>query len=224
MPSPLSVLALASMLGARHALEPDHLAAVSSIVTAHKNAKSGASVGAAWGLGHTLSLFIVGAALSVLHTQLPARLGAAFELIVATMLVVLGGRSVLRAASISAEGAVHLHSHGPLKHYHRGPPSHLHIHRRSFARLPFVVGLMHGLAGSGALTVLAMGNLRSIKLQIVYMILFGLGSIAGMTLLSGLAGVPLATISRRPVWSRGLNYLTGTFSIILGTVWGWNAL
>jgi hypothetical protein len=162
-------------LGVRHAFEPDHLAAVSTLVAERPGARRGLFLGAAWGVGHTLALFVVATVLALLEVRLPARLADAFELLVAAMLVTLGVRAVVvgvRAQRADAKPA-------------------LRFGRRSLA-----IGIVHGLAGSGALTALVLANLSSTGARLGYVALFGLGSIIGMALLSSFAGWPLERLQR----------------------------
>ena len=157
--------ALGSLLGMRHALEPDHLTAVSTLMTSVPGERSGiraAMLGATWGLGHTLSLVVVGAVLVVLRAEMPARVADLFELFVAIMLVGLGVRAIVVAVRQGPIGPAHTHHHGPLVHNHAGAAPHVHVRLRGFrfggqvewtlATRPLVVGAIHGLAGSGALT------------------------------------------------------------------------
>src|SRR5437764_12773845 len=118
--------ALGTLFGMRHALEPDHLTAVSTLVTGERSSMRAAMLGASWGLGHTLSLVVVGAVLLVLRAEMPARVADIFELFVAIMLIVLG----IRAMSVTAT-------------------PHAHMGRWTMARRPLLVGAVHGLAGSG---------------------------------------------------------------------------
>ncbi len=199
---------LGLLLGVRHALEPDHLTAVSTLMTEGRGARRGAVLGAFWGLGHTLSLFAVGVALAGLQAELPSPLADAFELAVAVMLVVLGARNLRRAV----HGAG-LHAHGGRLHVHAGGSV--------LARRSLVVGLVHGLAGSGALTALVVSRLPTAGARLLYILLFGLGSAAGMALVSAIAGWPLERLRTSARADRGLAALTGGLSSLLGIAWAW---
>ncbi|HEV3139078.1 MAG TPA: hypothetical protein VGY57_01110, partial [Vicinamibacterales bacterium] len=129
---------LGSLLGMRHALEPDHLTAVSTLVGEGHNARRAALLGVCWGVGHTLTLILVGAALIVLRAEMPAVASDVFELCVALMLIGLGARAILIAARQGPTGPVHVHAHGGHVHAHRGVPAHVHIGTWTLARRPLL--------------------------------------------------------------------------------------
>jgi high-affinity nickel permease len=190
--------ALGSLLGMRHALEPDHLTAVSTLVTGERSSMRAALLGASWGVGHTLSLVVVGAALVLLRAEMPARVADLFELVVAIMLVALGIRAI-----------------------YSGRRPHVHAHDWKMARRPLLVGAVHGLAGSGALTALVLATLSSTTARITYMALFGIGSTVGMALLTSALGWPLARMSGNRQTLRALSVAVGCVSIALGLFWGY---
>jgi len=213
--------ALGTLLGMRHALEPDHLTAVSTLVTGERSSIRAAMLGASWGLGHTLSLVVVGTVLVVLRAEMPARVADLFELFVAIMLVALGIRAIVIAVREGRIGPAHTHHHGHIVHRHAGAAPHVHVGRWTLARRPLLVGAVHGLAGSGALTALVLATLTSTAARITYMSLFGLGSTAGMAILSGLLGWPLARIGANRSAVRALSIAVGCLSIGLGVFWGY---
>jgi hypothetical protein len=212
---------LGSLLGMRHALEPDHLAAVSTLVTGERNSVKAALLGACWGLGHTTALILVGTVLVVMRAELPVRVGDAFEFGVALMLIGLGLRAIYLAARDGSSGPAHLHRHGGTAHVHTGVPAHIHIGTWTLARRPLLVGAVHGLAGSGALTALVLTTLPSTAARLTYMIVFGLGSTLGMAALSGLLGWPLARAGQNPRLARALSLAVGCTSTVLGIAWGY---
>jgi hypothetical protein len=212
---------LGSLLGMRHALEPDHLAAVSTLVTRERSGYKAALVGACWGVGHTLSLLVVGVALIVLRAEMSARVSDAFELCVAVMLVALGWRAIRQAARQGPAGPAHVHHHGRVVHAHAGVPAHVHVGRWTLARRPLLVGAVHGLAGSGALTALVLTTLPTTSARITYISLFGLGSTVGMAALSGMLGWPLARLGTNQAFARGMSLVVGCLSIGLGIGWGY---
>jgi hypothetical protein len=205
--------------GMRHALEPDHLAAVSTLVAERRSARSAASYAVAWGLGHAMVLLAFGGALLVVQAHLPERVAACFELVVAAMLVVLGARA-LRRAFVHGRGEPVEHAHRQGAHAHAGPAEHEHVRGFTLARRPLVVGCIHGLAGSGALAALVMPQMKSVAMGLLYMTVYGGGAALGMAMLAGVVGVPLARLVRT---RRGVPVLlgtTGALSLLLGVAWG----
>ena len=212
---------LGSLLGMRHALEPDHVAAVSTLVTGERSGVKAAWLGACWGVGHTLTLIVAGAVLVLLRAEMPAVASDAFEFAVALMLVGLGVRAIYHAVRQGPSGPAHLHHHGRLVHVHPGVPAHVHIGTWTLARRPLLVGAVHGLAGSGALTALVLTTLPSTAARLSYLALFGFGSTVGMAALSGLLGWPLARVGRHHALARGVSMAVGCISTGLGLVWGY---
>jgi hypothetical protein len=215
---------LGTLLGMRHALEPDHLAAVSTLVTGERSKFKAALLGACWGLGHTFTLLVVGAVLVILRADMPARLADAFEFCVALMLIGLGLRAIVLAARQGPAGPAHVHHHGHVVHRHAGAPAHVHIGTWTLARRPLLVGAIHGLAGSGALTALVLATLPSTAARLTYMAVFGLGSTLGMAMLSGLLGWPLARLGSHRGVLRAVSLAVGLVSTVLGVVWGYPLL
>ena len=215
---------LGTLLGMRHALEPDHLAAVSTLVTGERSKFKAALLGACWGLGHTFTLLVVGVVLVILRADMPARLADAFEFCVALMLIGLGLRAIVLAARQGPAGPAHVHHHGHVVHRHAGAPAHVHIGTWTLARRPLLVGAVHGLAGSGALTALVLATLPSTAARLTYMAVFGLGSTLGMAMLSGLLGWPLARLGSHRGVLRAVSLAVGLVSTVLGIAWGYPLL
>lgn len=215
---------LGMLLGMRHALEPDHLAAVSTLLTSVKaqpaRRGAGAVLGAVWGLGHTLALLAVGGGLALAHAQMPARLADGFELLVAVLLLWLGLRALVVSLREGGRGPYTAHEHDGTRHAHHGPAHHVHLGRLTLASRPLLVGLLHGLAGSGAMTALVLANLPSATARLLYITLFGLGSVLGMALLSGLLGFWMSRLLRRPLVLRAVSAVTGAGSAAYGVYWG----
>ena len=213
-----------SLLGMRHALEPDHLAAVSTLVSHERSGWKAAWLGVCWGAGHSLALLVAGAVLLVLRAEMPQAAATFFELAVAVMLVVLGARAVARAAREGAAGPSLLHRHGWFVHKHAVGAPHLHIGHWTLARRPLLIGAIHGLAGSGALTALVLTTLPTNAARLSYVLLFGLGSTVGMAILSGLLGWPLARLGAHHAVARAITLIVGAVSMTLGVVWGYRLL
>lgn len=220
LPLPLAATALGLAIGLRHAFEPDHLMAVATLVPDSPGSRAALRLGASWGIGHTLALLTIGATLIAARQSMPDGLAGAFELVVATMIFAMGVRAIVSAWRMSGDGLDGPHAHGDVHHSHAVPLAHLHVGPWTVATRPLLVGLAHGLAGSGALTAMAMASLPSWPEQMAFMLLFGLGSTVGMAAVSGLAGWPLArlALSRRVL--AGVSAATGVAAMLFSVVWG----
>ena len=206
--SVLAVLSIGLVFGLKHATEVDHVVAVSTIVSQHRNVFHSALVGGLWGIGHTVSLLVIAVVVLSLRVAIPERVSGWLELGVAIMIICLGISALRRALRKSGEVHVHQHSHNGLSHTHvhfheeetrHEPVSHSQ-HSHAVSRLgwkPVLIGLMHGLAGSGALTLLVLTQISSSWTGFLYVATFGLGSIIGMLVMSGIIGLPFALASRR---------------------------
>jgi ABC-type nickel/cobalt efflux system permease component RcnA len=222
-----ALLALGLIFGLKHATEVDHVVAVSAIVSEHRNVWRSALVGALWGAGHTASLVVVGVLVLVFRVAIPTPVAKWLEFAVALMIVGLGVLAVLRVLRTRAQVHLHRHSHDGQSHVHvhfheqktaHGGDSPAHSHSVSRIGLkPLLVGAMHGLAGSAALTVLVLTQIQSVPLGLLYLALFGIGSTFGMLLMSGLIGLPFALSARRlSSFNYGLQTMAGGLSIAFG--------
>jgi hypothetical protein len=224
---PLELLAgswLGSLVGMRHALEPDHLAAVTTLISRERSGYRAALLGVSWGVGHTCSLVIVAGLLMLVRAEMPVWADEAFEFVVAVMLVGLGLRAIQQAVQQGADGPVRVHRHGRIVHQHPAGVAHVHVGHWTLARRPLVVGAVHGLAGSGALTALVLATLPSPATQVAYVALFGIGSTVSMAALSGLLGWPLARLGHHQGLTRFVSFAVGSISTGLGLVWGYPAV
>ena len=220
-----SVLLLGFLIGLRHALEADHIAAVASLTTRSKNLRAVARLAIAWGLGHTLTLFAVGSIVIGLDMAMPELIARYLELGVGIMLVWLGYdvlRRLIRErihfhAHRHAGGMTHFHAHSHAgKGAHRSLP-HDHSHPKMHSRA-FIVGLVHGMAGSAALILMTLGQLDSLWPAFLYMALFGLGTMIGMAVLSVVISLPLMRLSRSLTWAHNaLHATTGTATVGFGS-------
>jgi|CXWL01.1.fsa_nt_gi high-affinity nickel-transport protein len=223
MTAALAAAFLGLTLGARHAFEPDHLAAVSTLAAEKEGARAGLWLGALWGLGHSLSLLLVAGTLALLQVEMPAKLALCFEIAVALMVIGLGLNALRRAVREGPFGATTTHRHGGTLHTHAAVKEHLHLGKWTLASRPLWVGLMHGLAGSGALVALVPLALSSVGEKLLYIATFGAGSILGMAVLTGLVGAPLAWLSRTPRLASAVLAMAGVFAVGTGLVWGWHS-
>ncbi len=221
MPSLLMGWLFGLAQGMRHAFEPDHIAAVSTMVAEQQSARASMFFAAMWGIGHALMLLAVGGVFFVLRQQMPEGLAQGFELVVAGMLIALGVRALRQAVRAGRTGSPVLHRHGAHAHVHGAEERHVHVGRWTLARRPLLIGVVHGLAGSGALTALVAASFESAVAGIVFMALYGAGAAVGMAVLAGFAGVPLASVMRTRYGAASLLGVTGAFSLVLGFVWAW---
>jgi hypothetical protein len=201
-----TILGLGFMLGLRHATDADHVVAVSTIVSRSRTLRSAVLIGMLWGLGHTVTILVVGGAIVVFNLVVPPSMETALELCVATMLIVLGGINLYgavfdrhkHAASAGAEGS-------------RG--------ERPMSLRPLFVGIVHGLAGSAAIALLVLTTIQDVVRALLYLGVFGGGTIAGMALLTLVVVVPVAAASRRYVAiDRYLAGVTGAASFAFGAM------
>lgn len=222
MPSLLPAL-LGLTFGLRHAFEPDHLVAVSTLSAEQRTARGALGIGLSWGLGHALTLFLFGGALSLFEVKLAPRAESALELAVAVVIVGLGVRAIMKAYAEGRAGPVALHAHGEQAHAHPARGAHLHLFggALTLATRPLLVGALHGLAGSGALATLVLLELDGFGARLLYLSLFGLGATVSMGVLTALAGVPLAKLVKA---RRAVLGLSGAVSVCVGLAWGALAL
>jgi len=203
------VLTLGFFLGMRHATDADHVVAVSTIVSRGRTLLAAAPIGVLWGIGHTLTILLVGGIIVVFGIVIPPHLGLGMELSVAIMLVLLGAvnvRSVLRGTAEAPHA--HRHDEGATAQTGRG---------RSLR--PLLVGIVHGLAGSAAVALLVLGAIRDALWAVGYLLVFGVGTIAGMLLIATAIAVPIATAARRfERLHRTLVVATGLASVVFGLV------
>ena len=225
-PNLLAISGIGLLLGFRHAFEPDHLAAVSTLAT-RPGARlwSAARLGLVWGIGHTATVGVVVAVILVLGLELPPRLWPAAELLVAALLVLLGSVVIWRYAR--GHWHMHAHSHAGAAephvhlHSHAHEMGHVHSHARPDARRSLGFGIAHGLAGSGAIAALLVAAAPDTASRLMYFATFGGGTILGMLLVSltlGLA-VRVAT-AKRARWATMLHVASATASVVVGIVLG----
>lgn len=201
----LTLLGFGLLFGLKHATEVDHVVAVSTIASQQRNVLRSALVGVLWGAGHTASLLIVGVVVLSLRIAIPESVSAWMEFGVALMIIGLGAAALWRALRKRSDLHVHEHSHDGMSHVHihfhesetRHEAERKHSHAVSVVGVkPVFIGMMHGLAGSGALTLLVLTQIGSAWVGFLYLAIFGVGSIFGMLLMSGLIGLPFALTSR----------------------------
>jgi high-affinity nickel permease len=224
--STISLLVFGFGLGLKHAIEADHIAAVSTIVGERKSLWSASLVGGLWGLGHTFSLLVAGVVVIFLHVQISERMEQILEFGVALMLIMLG-IDTLRKLIYGRQIHLHTHHHGNYihthPHLHDESTAHTHQdsnsthHNLTLSARPLIVGMIHGLAGSGALMLLVLSTISSPAVGLTYISVFGVGSISGMILMSMLVSLPIQLTAKRfahtELIMRGL---AGLFSLCFG--------
>lgn len=218
----ISFIALGFILGLKHAVEADHLAAVSTIASERRSLLSSSLVGALWGLGHTISLLIAGIAVILLHFQISERTSQTLELCVGVMLVGLGVNALWKVAR-GGHLHLHMHEHGGHRHAHphiheqaREDEPHTH-HGLRFGARPLLIGMVHGLAGSAALMLVVLATISSSLVGLLYIAVFGIGSIGGMMVMSTLVALPARfTMNRFTRVNFALRGLAGLFSLSFG--------
>ena len=225
----LAILSLGFFLGMRHATDPDHVIAVTTIITRQRSIPGAAAIGAVWGLGHTLTILAVGSGIILGGWVIPPRLGLSMEWTVGLMLVLLGLLNLRGIIPRSTHVHSHPHEHGDYVHTHvhgHEPEAHSHASDatplgwldRHFGALgayryvrPLVVGIVHGLAGSAAVALLVLTTIHDPGLAVFYLLIFGLGTIVGMMLMTMVISLPFGWVS-----PRGLRVASGAISLAFG--------
>jgi len=244
--SGLAILTIGFFLGMRHATDPDHVIAVSTIVSRERSIAKAGLIGILWGCGHTLTIVAVGAAIILFGLAIPARVGLTMEFSVGLMLILLGVLNLTGAMKwiseklspahphVTGEHA-HLHEHGSHAHFHwhshalaadhhgnsltaprwlRGPFERLGLFH---ALRPLFVGIVHGLAGSAAVALLVLSTIRDPKWAVLYLLIFGVGTIAGMMLITVALALPFSFAGSRFAWlNRGFVTGSGLLSLSFG--------
>jgi high-affinity nickel permease len=240
----LSIIALGFFLGMRHATDPDHVIAVTTIVSRQRSIRHAAVIGVLWGVGHTITILAVGSAIILFGLVIPPRVGLTMEFSVGLMLILLGVLNLSgmmrwiteTLTPIQLGQHAHPHGHGDYVHSHShghgGPEKHGHAEDatpvgwmdRTFGRLgiyqvlrPLAVGIVHGLAGSAAVALLVLTTIRVASWAVFYLLVFGLGTVAGMMLITAAIAVPFKfSETRFARLNRGLGFASGIISLGFG--------
>lgn len=239
----ISIIVLGFFAGMRHATDPDHVIAVTTIVCRQRSIRHAAFIGVLWGVGHTIMILIVGSAIILFGVVIPKRVGLAMELSVGLMLILLGVLNLsgilrrITEAVTPFRQAIHPHAHEHGKcidshshshsllgdrHTAEGMPVHWMV--RTFGGLglyqvmrPLIVGTVHGLAGSAAVALLLLTTIRVPLWAIVYLFIFGIGTVAGMMLITAAIAAPFTISENRFVrFNRGMGLVSGLASVVFG--------
>jgi high-affinity nickel permease len=246
MMSGLAILAIGFVLGMRHATDPDHVIAVSTIVSRERSILKAGLIGILWGVGHTVTILVVGAGIILFDLAIPTRVGLTMEFSVGLMLILLGVLNLTGAMAWISEkfSPAHPRVTGDHAHFHEhGSQVHLHWHSHSpekehhgesltppkwmggastqlgwFHTLrPLFVGLVHGLAGSAAVALLVLSTIREPKWAVLYLLIFGVGTIAGMMLITAAISLPFTFAGYKFAWlNKGLILGSGVLSLGFG--------
>lgn len=229
-----SILTFGFLLGMRHATDPDHVIAVTTIVSRERSLARSAWIGAFWGMGHTLTILLVGAAIILFNLVIPPRLGLGMELAVGFMLIALGAVNVLSIARPRPAPPLRHEADAPHRHSHlhskaAGEDAHAAHHMpleymdRSFGQVrlyqyirPLAIGVVHGLAGSAAVALLVLTTIRDPYWGVGYLFVFGVGTIAGMMLITMSLASTFHFVGRSRRFSRGLAAASGVLSLAFG--------
>jgi ABC-type nickel/cobalt efflux system permease component RcnA len=221
--APTGILLLGLVTGLRHSIEADHVAAVLSVVASdHKNIKRASMLGAIWGLGHTTSLFIAGLLVLLLSVNISETVSNRLEFVVGIMLLFLGVTTITGWSigkffkGLRDQKSSHKHIH----HHHQGKVvhSHGHVHdaEHGHGHKSLIVGMVHGMAGSGALLLIVLSTINSIPLGLAYIAIFGAGSIGGMVGISTLIGIPFVKLANSAKVSLLLRYAAAITTLAIG--------
>ena len=210
-PTIFGVLSLGFLLGLKHAFDPDHVVAVSTISSQTRNVRTASFCGISWGLGHTSTLLLTGFILLFFRLSISEKLALSFEFLIGLILILLGADS-FRNFFLNKHS--HDHAHGAIvhrhAHYHMKERSHDHIHKS------FFIGIIHGFAGSAAFMFFILSAIGSLPAGLFFILIFGIGSILGMLLISTIIGLPFLFTRKFTQMNNCVQIITATCSIFLG--------
>jgi sulfite exporter TauE/SafE len=210
MLSLIGILVLAFFLGMRHATDPDHVIAVTTIVTRQRGTAKAAMIGALWGMGHTFTIFVVGAAIILFKVAIPPRVGLSMEFAVALMLILLGVLNVTGALGWLQRKFTPVADAAPSRE--TGLYAGLYNTLR-----PLIVGIVHGLAGSAAVALVVMASVRNPWWSIAYLLIFGVGTIMGMMVMTTILALPIGYTGHRFWgWNDAISLASGLLSVGFG--------
>lgn len=203
------MLGLGFILGLQHSFDADHIVAISNLTSKHKSLKKAVLIGGFWGIGHTVTLLIFGTLIIILKISFSQKISLAFEFLVGLMISILG--ISLLIDTLKNKKHEHIHEHNGKKHVHihshKKDNKHKHTHS-------FIVGSLHGVAGSAGLMLVVLQSVNSIYLAILYILIFGIGSIIGMSIISAFISLPF--LFSNEIWENRMKLINGFFSLGFG--------
>nr|WP_263324055.1 sulfite exporter TauE/SafE family protein [Neobacillus sp. Marseille-Q6967] len=205
-----SILGIGFILGIKHAIEPDHVIAVSTIATQSKKLWRSSLAGVFWGIGHTATLFIIGVIIILMKGDIPEKWAMSLEFLVGIMLVYLGITTILSFKNL------HIQKHEHDREVHKHHPKNVSYFKSTF------IGFVHGLAGSGAMVLLTMSTVNSALEGAVYILIFGAGTVIGMLFFTTLIGIPFVLSSKKLSLNKFLTQVTGGISTVFGIYYMYN--
>lgn len=220
--APAGILLLGLLTGLRHSMEADHVAAVSTaIATSGRRLRNAPVIGAMWGLGHTATLFIAGLLVLLLAVHIPESVSSRLEFGVGIMLLFLAMTTLTGFSAgrffrglFGRHGHSHMHTHLEQGMVHDHEHDHHGVHRHSHKSI--IIGMVHGMAGSGALMLVVLSTIHSVPLGLAYIAIFGAGSIASMSGISALIGLPFAKARNAARLTVALKYAAAAVALIIG--------
>jgi high-affinity nickel-transport protein len=217
LPSFLGIVLVGLLLGMRHSTDPDHVIAVSTIASRERSIGQGAMIGVLWGVGHTLTIFVVGSAIILFGLAIPPRVGLWMEFSVALMLIVLGVLNLTGALRWLAERLAPFHAGSAVNKLEGSRDSLISRYGSYQVFRPLAVGLVHGLAGSAAVALLVLSTIRSPLLAVAYLLVFGAGTVVGMMLMTSAMAIPVVWTGKHfEAAGRFLTPLSGIVSTAFG--------
>jgi ABC-type nickel/cobalt efflux system permease component RcnA len=220
----LSILVLGFALGIKHAIEPDHIIAVSTIASQSKKLIRSSLAGVFWGIGHTATLLFIGIILMLMKGEIPDKWAMSLEFLVGIMLVYLGITSILSFKNIH----MHKHEHDEADHKHvhshkyRNEHEHKHQHKSISYVKSMIIGLVHGLAGSAAMILLTMSAVKNVWEGAIYILVFGAGTVIGMLFFTTIVGIPFVLSAKKVNINKTFAQITGVISTAFGVYYMYN--
>lgn len=215
-----SILGIGFILGIKHAIEPDHVIAVSTIASQTKKLWRSSLAGVFWGLGHTATLFIIGVIIIIMKGEIPEKWAMSLEFLVGIMLVYLGITTIRSFKNLHTQK--HEHDGEVHKHLHVSSNDHQHPQKNVSYFKSMFIGFVHGLAGSGAMVLLTMSTVNSALEGAVYILIFGAGTVIGMLFFTTLIGIPFVLSSKKLTLNKLLTQVTGGISTAFGIYYMYN--